>query len=61
MRMRGATNPAMNPDFVDRLRAFSAAEVRYLVVGGRATACHAQPWFTQDLEDPRALESPPDS
>ena len=30
----------MNPDFVDLLRAFVAAEVRFLVVGAYALAVH---------------------
>jgi hypothetical protein len=40
----------MNPDFVDLLRAFNAAEVRYLVVGGYAVTFHARPRFTKDLD-----------
>jgi hypothetical protein len=30
----------MNPDFVDLLRAFLAADVRFLVVGAYALAVH---------------------
>jgi hypothetical protein len=30
----------MNPDFVDLLRAFAAADVRFLIVGAYALALH---------------------
>ena len=33
----------MNPDFVDRLRAFVAADVRFLIVG-------AYDWHIGDIE-----------
>lgn len=40
----------MNPDFVDLLRAFSEAEVRFLIVGAYALALHAKPRATGDLD-----------
>jgi hypothetical protein len=40
----------MNPDFVDLLRAFAAAEVRHLVVGAYALAHHGRPLATGDLD-----------
>ena len=40
----------MNPDFVDLLRAFGAAEVRFLVVGAYALALHGRPRATGDLD-----------
>jgi hypothetical protein len=40
----------MNPDFVDVLRAFIAADVRYLVVGAYALALHGRPRATGDLD-----------
>ena len=40
----------MNPDFVDLLRAFSGAEVRFLVVGAYALAMHGRPRATGDLD-----------
>ena len=40
----------MNPDFVDLLRAFSDAEVRFLVVGAYALAHHGRPRATGDLD-----------
>jgi hypothetical protein len=40
----------MNRDFVDLLRAFSAAEVRFLVVGAFAVGRYAQPRATGDLD-----------
>ena len=40
----------MNPDFVDLLRAFSAAEVRFLIVGAYALAMHGRPRATGDLD-----------
>lgn len=40
----------MNPDFVDLLRAFDAAEVRFLIVGAYALAHHGRPRATGDLD-----------
>jgi hypothetical protein len=40
----------MNPDFVDLLRAFIAADVRFLVVGAYALALHGKPRATGDLD-----------
>ena len=40
----------MNPDFVDLLRAFSVADVRFLVVGAYALAVHGRPRATGDLD-----------
>jgi hypothetical protein len=40
----------MNPDFVDLLRALSAAEVRFLIVGAYALALHGRPRATGDLD-----------
>jgi hypothetical protein len=40
----------MNQDFVDLLRAFSAADVRFLVVGAYALALHGRPRATGDLD-----------
>ena len=40
----------MNPDFVDLLRAFIAAEVRFLIVGAYALAIHGRPRATGDLD-----------
>lgn len=40
----------MNPDFVDLLRAFIAADVRFLVVGAYALAVHGKPRATGDLD-----------
>src|SRR6187399_763400 len=40
----------MNPDFVDLLRAFRAAEVRFLIVGAYALAVHGRPRATADLD-----------
>ena len=50
----------MNPDFVDLLRAFSAAEVRFLIVGAYALAHHGRPRATGDLDvwiDPTAANA----
>jgi hypothetical protein len=41
----------MNPDFVDLLRAFADADVRFLVVGAYALALHGRPRATGDLGD----------
>jgi hypothetical protein len=40
----------MNPDFLDLLRAFGDAEVRFLVVGAYALAHHGRPRATGDLD-----------
>lgn len=40
----------MNQDFLDLLRAFSAAEVRFLVVGAYALGVHGRPRATGDLD-----------
>jgi hypothetical protein len=40
----------MNQDFVDLLRAFCAAEVRFLVVGAWALSLYAPPRATGDLD-----------
>ena len=40
----------MNQDFVDLLRAFIAADVRYLIVGAYALALHGRPRATGDLD-----------
>lgn len=40
----------MNQDFVDLLRAFAAADVRFLVVGAYALALHGRPRATGDLD-----------
>ncbi len=40
----------MNPDFVDLLRAFVTADVRFLVVGAYALALHGRPRATGDLD-----------
>lgn len=40
----------MNPDFVDLLRAFNAADVPFLVVGAYALALCGRPRATGDLE-----------
>jgi hypothetical protein len=40
----------MNQDFVDLLRAFSAADVRFLIVGAYALALHGRPRATGDLD-----------
>jgi len=40
----------MNPDFVDLLRAFVAADVRFLIVGAYALAFHGRPRATGDLD-----------
>jgi hypothetical protein len=33
----------MNPDFVDLLRAFADADVRFMIVGAYALAVHGRP------------------
>jgi hypothetical protein len=40
----------LNPDFVDLLRAFVDAEVRFLIVGAYALALHGRPRATGDLD-----------
>jgi len=40
----------MNQDFLDLLRAFGDAEVRFLVVGAYALAVHGKPRATGDLD-----------
>ena len=40
----------MNPDFLDLLRAFVDAEVRFLIVGAYALALHGRPRATGDLD-----------
>jgi hypothetical protein len=40
----------MNPDFVDLLHAFIAADVRFLIVGAYAPALHRRPRATGDLD-----------
>jgi hypothetical protein len=40
----------MNPDFLDLLRAFAAADVRFMVVGAYALALHGRPRATGDLD-----------
>ncbi len=40
----------MNQDFTDLLRAFVAADVRFLVVGAYALAVHGRPRATGDID-----------
>ena len=40
----------MNPDFVALLRELSAAEARFMVVGGYAVSFHSRPRATGDLD-----------
>jgi len=40
----------MNQDFVDLLRAFVAADVRFMIVGAYALALHGRPRATGDLD-----------
>ena len=40
----------MNPDFIDLLRAFIDADVRFLIVGAYALAVHGRPRATGDLD-----------
>jgi hypothetical protein len=47
-RLRG--DPPHDQDFVDLLRAFTAADVRFLVVGAYALALHGRPRATGDLD-----------
>jgi hypothetical protein len=51
----------MNQDFVDLLREFVAAEVRFLIVGAYALALHGRPRATGDLDiwvDPTRENAP---
>ena len=48
----------MNPDFVDLLRAFAAADVRFLIVGAYALAHHGRPRATGDLDVFAAFGAP---
>src|SRR6266545_4214262 len=41
---------SMNQDFVDLLHAFTAADVRFLIVGAYALALHGRPRATGDLD-----------
>ena len=40
----------MNPDFLDLLRALSAAEAQFLIVGAYAVSLHARPRATGDID-----------
>jgi hypothetical protein len=40
----------MNEDFLDLLSALSAADARFLVVGGYAVGVHGHPRATKDLD-----------
>lgn len=40
----------MNPDFLDLLREFIAADVRFLIVGAYALGLHGRPRATGDLD-----------
>jgi len=40
----------MNPDFVALLRELSAAEARFMVVGGYAVSFHSRPRATGDID-----------
>lgn len=42
--------PPLSPDFRDLLCALSAAEARFLIVGGYAVAAHGRPRATKDLD-----------
>lgn len=51
----------MNADFLDLLRAFAAADVRFLVVGAYAVGVHGRPRATKDLDvwiEPSADNAP---
>ena len=41
---------AVNRDFKELLLAFSAAEVRYLVIGAYAVMFHTEPRYTKDID-----------
>jgi hypothetical protein len=40
----------MNPHFVDLLKAFAGADVRFMVVGAHALGAHGRPRATGDLD-----------
>jgi len=40
----------VNPDFLDLLRALSAAEAQFLIVGAYAVSLHARPRATGDID-----------
>jgi len=40
----------MNSDFEELLRAFNAAGVKYLIVGGYAVMLYTEPRYTKDLD-----------
>ena len=40
----------LSPDLIDLLREFSAANVRFLVVGAYAVVYHTEPRYTKDLD-----------
>ena len=42
--------PLLSPDFRDLLCELSAADARYLIVGGYAVAVHGRPRATKDLD-----------
>lgn len=42
--------PPLSQDFLDLLREFSAADVRFMIVGGYAVAFHGRPRATKDLD-----------
>lgn len=42
--------PPLSPDFLDMLSELSAAEARFLIVGGYAVAAHGRPRATKDLD-----------
>jgi hypothetical protein len=44
------TQPALNRDFIDMIRAMNNAEVEYLVVGAHAMAVHGVPRATGDID-----------
>ena len=51
----------MPPEFIELLRAFSAADVRFLVVGAYALGLHGRPRATGDLDvwvDPTPENAP---
>jgi len=51
----------MNPDYLDLLRAFIAADVRFLIVGAYALALYGRPRATGDLDiwiDPTQENAP---
>lgn len=48
--MRTPMLPPLSPDFRDLLYELSAAEARFLIVGGYAVALHGRPRATKDLD-----------